>query len=166
MLRILIWQIVLCIIGFLRLQSLRYKNKRENGNLIAKNWQFLREKDVFWLLKSVSLLFWGDFLYKKLQETVINSSIHILWTKKLRTRHPTAPKRSHWLQSIAITAPKVGVDCNQNLKLTPREGIFSNQWLNDIQRKSYTLFYMVTTQSSLCLINSPLVKSMDSSSYR
>ena len=28
------------------------------------------------------------------------------------------------------------------------------------------IFFTVTTQSSLCLINSPLVKSMDSSSYR
>ena len=37
----------MCIVEFLRLQLLRYKNKRENGNLIAKNWQSYEKKMVF-----------------------------------------------------------------------------------------------------------------------
>ena len=138
----------MCIVGFLRLQSLRYKNKRENGNLIAKNWQSCEKKIVFWLLKSFLMLFLEDFWYKKLQKSAINSYIYILWTKKLKSRHPTALKRSHWLQSIAITTLKsrgwlqspatmnlkVSVDCNQNLKLTLRVGIFSNQWLQQYSK--------------------------------
>ena len=40
----------MCIVGFLRLQSLRYKNKRENGNLIAKKWQSCEKKMVIDLL--------------------------------------------------------------------------------------------------------------------
>ena len=40
-------------------------------------------------------------------------------------------------------------------------------WKNSFFMNIYYFFcFYVTTQSSLCLINSPLVKSMDSSSYR
>lgn len=75
-------------------KSLRYKNKRENGNLIARNWQSCEKKMVL-TVEIFFLRFLGYFWYKKLQKSATNSYIYILLIKKLKSRHPIALKRSH-----------------------------------------------------------------------
>ena len=134
----------MCIVGFLQLRLLRYKNKRENGNLIAKNWQSYEKKTVFACKNS----FWFWFLvilntksWKKQQSTDVFT---FCGQKKLESKLLTALKSNHWLQSaaqmthknrswlqsMALTNLKVPVDYNLHLQRTSKAEIFSNQYLH------------------------------------
>lgn len=65
MLKILIWQFVMCVVGFLRLQWLKYKNYRENRHLITKILSYCEKKIVF-PIKKILMLVFGMFWNKKL----------------------------------------------------------------------------------------------------
>lgn len=68
--------------------------------LYCEKLAILREKDGFCLLKSILLLVFGDFWYKKLQGIVINVGFYILWTKKLESIPSAIPKSENISQSI------------------------------------------------------------------
>ena len=134
----------MCIVGFLQLRLLRYKNKRENRNLIAKKWQQDDKKMVFARKNS----FWFWFLvilntksWKKQQSTDVFT---FCGQKKLESKLLTVLKSNHWLQSaapmkhknrswlqsMALTNLKVPVDYNLHLQRTSKAEIFSNQYLH------------------------------------
>ena len=54
----------MCVVGFLRLQWLKYKNYRENRNLIAKILSYCEKKIVFPIKKDFDASFW-DVLKQK-----------------------------------------------------------------------------------------------------
>ena len=58
----------MCVVGFLRLQWLKYKNYRENRNLIAKILSYCEKKIVFSYKKD----FDASFLYVLKQKVAIN----------------------------------------------------------------------------------------------
>ena len=131
----------MCIVGFLQLRLLRYKNKRENGNLIAKNWQSYEKKMFFLCWNGDWCLFVGHLGTNSCKKQQLLGSFIFCGQKKLESKCQTALKSNYWLQSIVPTTNKsmywlqstastklnVTVDCNQYLQLTLKEEIFSNQ---------------------------------------
>ena len=134
----------MCIVGFLQLRLLRYKNKRENRNLIAKKWQqddkkmvFARKNSFwFWFLVILNTKSWNKqqptdvFIFcgqKKLESKLLTALKSNHW---LQSAAPMTHKNRSWLQSMALTNLKVPVDYNLHLQRTSKAELFSNQYLH------------------------------------
>ena len=108
------------IVGFLRLQSLRYKNKRENRNLIAKIWQSYDKKMFFacWIYSWCTLLVTFDTRSSKKQQTI--GSFTFCGQRNLN---------QNLQQNV-----KVAIDCNQQPQWHIKVGIDRNQCPNEYQK--------------------------------
>ena len=138
----------MCIVGFLQLRLLRYKNKRENRNLIAKIWQSDDKKMIFAHRFGSWLGFLVNLYTKSRKKQQSTDAFTFCGQKKLESEPPTALKSDHWLQSIAPTTHKswywsqskastnlkVSVDYNQYLQRVSKIEIFSNQCFRQVPK--------------------------------
>ena len=66
----------MCVVGFLRLQWLKYKNYRENRHLITKILSYCEKKIVFPIKKDFDASFWDVLKQKVAINWNLQASLH------------------------------------------------------------------------------------------